>query len=152
MRGHLAAVRGAGEGARNDVLNRAAFCFGQLDGAGRIDAQETKAALWGACAGYRADDGDGTAQATIASGWDAGRGSPLYRQPAPAGLAQGEGPANGSAPGAGALGGYCLDSPGRLGLEPLGDARRLLDGWAGQLLVVWGTGRDGVRQAAVYTL
>ena len=143
---YLRRVRGAVDGTRNAVLNRAAFCFGQLDGAGRIDAESVRADLWEACAGYRADDGDEAARLTIASGWAAGRGSPLPRERAP-GASSGS---NGAA--AGALGGYCLDGPGGLGLEPLGDARRLLDSHGGRLLVAWGPGRDGAREAAVYAL
>ena len=140
---HLAAVRGAASGTRNDVLNQAAFCLGQLDGAGRINTDGVRAGLWDACAGYRADDGDEAARLTIASGWAAGKGSPLYRKPPLKGQTRSDRPASRSTPGEGALGGYCLDGPSALGLEPLADARRLLDGYPDRLLVVLGAGRDG---------
>ena len=158
---HLAAVRDAGEGSRNDVLNRAAFCFGQLEGAGRIDTESVRANLWDACASYRADDGDSAARATIESGWVAGQEQPLPQGRASGPSPRGGGSANGTAPvlseggvqlGDTRLGVYSLDSLDTLGLEPLGDARRLLDGYAGRLLVVWGFGRDGAREATVYTL
>ena len=128
VRDHLAAVRDAVEGTRNDVLNRAAFCFGRLAEAGRIDAASVHADLWDACAGYRADDGDAAAQQTIGSGWIAGQGQPLH-QGRVSGLSSRRcgGSANGANPGvseAGAqlgdtrLGIYSLDSPDTLGLEP----------------------------------
>lgn len=148
----MAALRGAASGTRNDMLNRAAFCLGQLDGAGRINTDGVRAELWDACAGYRADDGDEAARLTIASGWAAGKGSPLYRKPPLKGQTRSDRPASGSTPREGALGGYCLDGPSALGLEPLADARRLLDGYPDRLLVVLGAGRDGAREAVVYVL
>ena len=126
-------MRGTEEGARNTVLNAAAFCFGQLDGACRIDADSVRGLLWEACAGYRAADGDGKARLTIASGWDDGRRKPLHSRER-------------------ALGVYCLDGPRGLGLEPLGDARRLLDCYGEKLMIAWSGGGTTDREAALYTL
>ena len=95
---HLGRVRSAAVGSRNEALNRAAFCFGQLEEAGRIDAERVRWLLWDACAAYRADEGNGAARATIVSGWDAGRGNPLHREEDSA-FSPGSGrPVNGSTP------------------------------------------------------
>ena len=138
-------------GQRNDTLNRAAFCFGRLDAAGRIDPEGLKAALWVTCGGYRGDDGDQQARDTIDSGWRAGFAEgplPALTGAAPAGPAGGD-----EDPGAGesnALGIYSFRDREAIGEEQLCDAARLLDERDGQLLAVATTGKNNQQETDVY--
>lgn len=70
----LARLAGAGEGARNHALNRAAFSLGQLVGAGRLAGAAVAAALASVARQIGLDRRE--AERTIASGLEAGMANP----------------------------------------------------------------------------
>jgi len=74
IEGECDAVRNAGEGTRNDRLNRAAFFLGQFVGAGKISEQDVKRQLLNAAKGCGL--GEIEATKTIESGIAAGRQKP----------------------------------------------------------------------------
>ena len=69
-----ALVRSAGPGTRNEALNRAAFCLGQLVGSGAIDRGLVEAVLAGAA--LEAGLGEREVERTIRSGIEAGLSHP----------------------------------------------------------------------------
>lgn len=74
----IEAVRSAGEGGRNDQLNRSAFSLGTFVGAGQLDQTLVEKALEDACQfnGLAKDDGIEQCRKTIASGVSAGAKNP----------------------------------------------------------------------------
>ncbi|MBQ9453066.1 MAG: DUF927 domain-containing protein, partial [Desulfovibrio sp.] len=74
----VAAVASASKGERNERLNRAAFCLGQLVGGGDADENTVRVALERAAhsCGLVSDDGLTSAQNTIRSGLEAGKKEP----------------------------------------------------------------------------
>lgn len=134
-------------------LESGGVLFRGLDGAGRIDAGVVTAALWEACAGYRAADGDRQTRLTIDSDWDSGQKSPLQGREVSGAFPRGGGSGNRSAAKVSeglALGVYRLKGSGGLGLEPLGDACRLLDSHSGKLMVAWSGGGSTAREASLH--
>jgi hypothetical protein len=76
--GEAGEVRSAVEGARNTTLNRAAFCLGQIVGAGILDAGLVERVLLESATGTGL--GEREARTTVRSGVEAGMNYP--RQPA----------------------------------------------------------------------
>lgn len=74
LAGELGRVRGAKNGRRNHTLNAAAFALGTLTGGGLLDRSEVAGAL--EAAALAVGLGEREAQATIASGLDAGELKP----------------------------------------------------------------------------
>jgi putative DNA primase/helicase len=69
-------VKAAPVTKRNNTLNTAAFCLGQLVAAGALDRGEVEQRLLEAAAKYIVDDGEAAARATIRSGLDDGSKQP----------------------------------------------------------------------------
>jgi putative DNA primase/helicase len=69
------------DSGRNNALNRAAFCLGQLVGGGEVSAGDAEHALVDACIANRLvnDDGMRSVLATITSGMSAGLLHPRTR-------------------------------------------------------------------------
>jgi Bifunctional DNA primase/polymerase, N-terminal len=74
LRRELEAVRTAAPGTRNHVLNRAAYCLGQLTGAGLLDPEPTIRLLAGAAFAVGLTNHEVTA--TLRSGFEAGHRRP----------------------------------------------------------------------------
>jgi RecA-family ATPase len=72
-------VARAGEGQRNDELNRAAFSLGQLAAAGLLAEGDVERELWNAAMSAGLDEGE--THKTIASGLEAGKQQPRQVQP-----------------------------------------------------------------------